>query len=209
MFSKTGIKENTNTLICGSAGSGKTCVLINFIMTCSGTFDKIYLCCSCNEPIYDLLKKNYLIEVFTIEDFPTIDEFEYSSSETSPKYLVVFDCIIPPDFMDKIQGYFGDGCQKNITIMYLSQCYQSTPKIFRDQLQYLILTSIPRKIHLKIILEEYKKTGLTIDTILDVYKSIKENNTDNLLEFLKIDLKECCPKNKKLSRNFLEYLTFE
>ena len=85
------IKENTQTLICGKAGSGKTNMLMNYIILHDGIFDNIYVCCdSPDEPLYELLKSyGDNIKVLRPDSFPEIDEFEYTSSHNSPKYLIV------------------------------------------------------------------------------------------------------------------------
>lgn len=223
IYPTTGIKQCTRSLYCGLSGSGKTNALMQFIHASNGVFDKIFLCYKTDEPFYDFLihelKPDGLIEVFkSVESFPNVDEFDDEATyvnrkEKPPRYLIIFDdcindCKIGKN-NQKMRNYFTYGRKKCLTIVFLSQSYFQTDKFFRDQMNYLILTSIASNKDLKTIVREYSLGGLTVDVILSAYQFIKENDTDNNLDFLKIDLNGDCPKEKKLSRNFLDYINYE
>lgn len=221
IYPKTGIKQNSRSLICGLSGSGKTNCLMQFIIECNGLFDKIYLCYKTDETFYDLLidqlKVDDLIEVFkSVESFPDVNTFDDESlyvnrKEKPPRYLVIFDdCVneIGKQNLTKIKDYFCYGRKKGLTIMFLTQSYYSTNKFVRQQMNNLMLTSVASNKDLKAILKEYSLGTLTVDHLMRAYEFIKDNDTDNNLDFLKITL-DNCPKDKKLSKNFLEYLNFE
>lgn len=223
IYPKTGIKQNSRSLYCGLSGSGKTNAVMQFIIECNGLFDKIYLCYKTDEPFYELLidqlKQDDLIEVFkSVESFPDVDTFEDESAyvarkEKPPRYLIIFDdcindCKIGKNNF-KMRQFFTYGRKKCLNIMFLTQSYFQTEKFFRDQMNYLILTSIASNKDLKAILREYSLGDLTVDHLLLAYNFVKSNDVDNDLDFLKVDLHGNCPKDKKLSKNFLEYLNFE
>jgi len=219
----TGIKINSRSLICGLAGSGKTNCLMQFILTCNGVFDKIYLCYKTDEPFYELLidqlKKDDLIEVFkTVESFYDVNYFEDEENflkrkETPPRYLVIFDDCINDckkgKLNFKMREFFTYGRKKCLTIFFLAQSYYQTEKYFRDQMNYLILTSIASNKDLKAILKEYQLGNLSVDLFLKAFKWIKDQDKENDLDFMKIDLHGNCSDDKKISRNFIEFLPME
>lgn len=218
---RTGMKEKTRSLLCGLSGSGKTNALMQYITACSGIFDKVYLCYKTDEPFYDFLidelKKDDLIAVYkSVESFPDVSEFgdasEYKrQKEKPPKYLVIWDdCVQDVDKknLTKIKKYFTYGRKKGLTMMFLTQSYYSTDKFVRQQMNYLILTSIASNKDLKAILKEYSLGDLTVDHLLEAYRHIKDNDKTNDLDFMKIAL-DACPIDKKVSKNFHEYILFE
>lgn len=197
------IKENTQTLICGKAGSGKTNMLMNYIILHDGIFDNIYVCSdSPDEPLYELLKSyGDNIKVLRPDSFPEIDEFEYTSSHNSPKYLIVFDCVNTTNKNNhrKIASYICDGRGKNMTIMYLSHIYSGTEVLFR-QLDNLILLSDLCKRDIRAICSDY----------VPEFHPNKDNFKS--LDFIKIDsyrLYTCHELNSILTKQFLEYINSE
>ena len=220
---RTQMKEKTRSLICGLSGTGKTNALMQYIVACSGIYDKIYLCFKTDEPFYeclvDELKKDDLIAVYkSVESFPEVDEFADASEykrqkEKPPKYLIIFDdclndCKIGKNNL-KMRKYFTYGRKKCLTIFFLSQSYYQTEKFYRDQMNYILLTSIASSKDLGRITKEYSLGSLTDEVITSAYKMVKENDKDNELDFLKIDLHGNTPANRKLSKNFDQFIEYE
>jgi hypothetical protein len=223
IYPKTGMKRCTRALYCGLSGSGKTNGLMQYIEACEDVFDKIYLCYKTDEPFYDLLidqlTPDGLIEVFkTVESFPSVNDFPDESQfvknkERVPNILIIFDdclsdCKIGKNNL-KMREFFTYGRKKCLNIAFLTQSYFQTEKYFRDQMNYLILTSIASDKDLKRICNEYGLGKISPEVLMDAYELIKTNDVDNDLDFLKIDLHGNCPIEHKLSRNFLDYLQIE
>jgi hypothetical protein len=164
--------------------------------------------------LVDQLKEDDLIEVHrSVSSFPEVNTFEdYTAykrrKEKAPKYLVIFDdCINDTDKKSrhKIAEYFTFGRKKNLTICFLSQSYFQTDIFFRKQMNYLILTGISSNSDLKSIVKEYELGKISANVLLNIYEWIKDNDVEDDLDFMKIDLSKC-PINKKVSKNFTEYI---
>ena len=132
-------------LIIGSSGSGKTNLLTNFIYNEGGiTFKKLYvLSKSIHQPVYIKLKEYYnkieeklkttIAYFFTnCDDLPSLDE-------CYPNSLIVFDdCLMGKQ--DKIKDYFIRSRHKNISCIYLSQCFVKVDRqVIRNNINFICI----------------------------------------------------------------------
>lgn len=168
-------------LICGSSGSGKTNMLLDLIHRTSGTFKNIIICCrSKEEPLYQYLENKIpdgltFIEVSEPEDYPELDNIE-------PQTLMVFDDLILEKDQSRIGEFFIRGRKKMISCIYISQSYFKTPKIIRQQCNYIVLKKINSNRDLSLILADFP-----LDVSLDELKSIYMSCSKGIEQFLMID----------------------
>lgn len=210
----TGIKLNSRILFLGASGSGKTNALIQYLLETSkpkkGTFKHIFLCYKTDEPLYDMLKEelgpNFITCYKSVAEFP--DAQQFADHPEDEHYLVIFDdCINDKDKVSrkKMADYFTYGRKKHITCCFLAQSYYSTDKFFRQQMTYMIITSINSIKDLKAILKEYQIGKIQLSQIVSMFEKATDKTEDpDDLPFFKMDLNSC-PLNKKFSKNFLEY----
>lgn len=129
-------------LIVGSSGSGKTTLLLNFIYERLIPYSYLYVFSKSFE------QDNYqdLMDVFNDVEASLKKKiaYFYSScdeiiplSECKPNSLIVFDdCVL--ENQDIIKEYFVMGRHKNISCIYLSQCYSKVDKqLIRNNLNML------------------------------------------------------------------------
>jgi len=205
----TGISINTRILICGASGSGKSNALMNYLLLTSepknGTFAHIFLVYKVEEPLYEFLKdklKDKITLMKGLDKFPSVQEFPEKNKE---KYLCVFDDVVndkSKENIKKLNEYFAYSRKKNITCIFLTQSYFSTLKFLRENINYIILTSIKSTKDLKAICREYLQGDITVEKL----KAMYEYATKEQLNFLKIDMSAATSQDKKYSKNFTDYL---
>ena len=127
-------------LIIGSSGSGKTTLLLNFIYDRLIPYNHLYIFSkSLEQNAYKNLQKRFKniesklevnISTFSCDEIVPL-------SECKPNSLVVFDdCILAKQ--DIIKEYFVMGRHKNISCIYLSQCYSKVDmQLIRNNLNML------------------------------------------------------------------------
>ncbi len=213
----TGIAINSRMLLAGASGTGKSNALMNYILKTSepknGTFKHIFLCCKIlNEPLYEYLKEQLEddITIFkSVAEFPQASVFpDQADKKKKDYYLLIFDdCVNDKSKEDvkKINEFFAYGRKKNCTILYLSQSYFMTPKFIRENIGYVILTSISSNKDLKRITAEYSFGDIDSHDIAELFNIATRKNNPSDLPFFKINLNNVS-NNKKFSRNFTDYL---
>ena len=212
----TGMPLHQHILICGSTGSGKSNTLQNYIYLTSlpdetkGTYKKIFFCCMKEEPFNRFLKdqlKDDIVFYQGLSFFPSVDEFPDLSEKNKDNFLVIFDDVVNEKStasLNKIKQYFTYARSKGITCIFLTQSYFDTNLFVRKNISWVILCGISSNKDLIRILKEHN-LDLTKDQLLNMYNYAKEPRKKDEINFLKICCYEC-PKNKRFSRNFLDYL---
>ena len=192
-------------LVVAPSGSGKSNFITNLItLFCKGvgTFDNIYIFCkSKDEPLYQYLadRSKGLIEIHEdLKDLPAINDLNQCKQT-----LIIFD-----DFVTSIkqhstiQEYFIRGRKRNCSIMYLSQSYYGTPKLIRQNINYLVILKLGGTRDINSILRECS-IGLTKDELLYMYKEATKNKFDVFI----INLDKS--GNDRYRNNFKNYFNLE
>jgi DNA polymerase III delta prime subunit len=210
----TGMPLSQHFLLCGSTGSGKTNTLLNYLRETSrngGVFTKIFMCVQkLEEPnrfLKSKLSDEFLTMVFDVKDVPDVREFPDLSKHNNKQWLIIFDdCITESDKnkKKKILDFFVFGRSKGCTVVYLSQSYFQTPIFIRKQMSFVLLCSAKAKDR-KRILSDIASGDEEPEVLEKMYEFAKEDENPRTPSFLKICTYEC-PKDKKYSRNFIEYL---
>lgn len=216
----TGMPIQQHILICGSTGSGKTNCLLNLVAKSSigdkPQYTKMYLVYKTHEPLYQMLEDE-LGDALVLcrggvnnEAFPDVDEFKDNDKKNQEQTLVVLDdCIADTDkkSTNKIQRYYTYARKKGITLVYLSQSYFATPIFLRKNSSWVILCGIRGTRDLRAILSNYQMDEDTfhLEVMQKMYTYCKTKKSETDIPFMKLCTYEC-PTNKKISRNFLEYL---
>ena len=212
-FKQTQINLSSRLLLCGGTGSGKSNLLINYIVRASepSTFHKIVVCYKEAEPLYQMLEEKLgsQIEFYTSpSQLPKLEEIRVDSDkkplQSSDNLLVVID-----DWVDQASkypilfDYFLRSRKYGITLLFITQDFYKVPKFFRSQLTYILLLKMSGKRDTKLVLSD-NLLGVDIDTLYSMYeKSVKEK-----FDFFKIDVTSGEP-NKKYSHNFDGFFKLE
>lgn len=204
-FDQTQMKINSRTIICGSSGSGKTSVLLNYIALCKNTFHQIWICTKQHEPLYELLydtmKKTGRVHILynELSKLPPVDSIREKKEDQT---LVVFDDYVSDKKAMKgslIGDYFIRGRKQNVTCIWLTQSYFDTPKLYRSQMQYVILLKISSFRDLRLIFSDFQ-FGDDKEAIVRIYNEA----TGQFPNFLKISIDEQ-DLDRKFSKNFTDF----
>jgi hypothetical protein len=193
------------SLVVAPSGSGKSNFITNLIsLFCKGkgTFDSIFIFCkSRDEPLYQFLgdKSKGLIEVHEdLEKLPALNELKPSEQS-----LIIFD-----DFITDIKKfpvtseYFIRGRKRGCTLMFLGQSYYNTPKIIRQNINYLVVLKLGGTRDVNSILRECS-IGLTKEQLLSMYKEATREKFDVFI--INLDKNT----NERYRHNFLNYFQVE
>lgn len=212
----TGMKIDSRILVCGASGSGKTNALMNYIFQSStpkdGTFKHIFLCYKTVEPLYTFLIDKLEDDITTfrsLNEFPNCENFPDQKEKSKDKYLLIFDDCINDDSkqdIKKINEFFAFGRKKALTIMFLSQSYFKTAIFIRQNIGYVLLTSIASKKDLARITKEYSFGEVDATDIANLFDVATQKEDESDMPFFKIDLNNV-KMDVKFSRNFTEYLS--
>jgi hypothetical protein len=211
----TGMAIHKHILFCGSTGSGKSVSLMNYIYLSAlprrGTYKNIFFVYKTEESLYKYLKselKEKILFIRGLEHLPECQEFEDGSADNTDSYLVIFDdCINDRDksAVKKVNDYFTFGRKKNITLCFLTQSYFQTNIFIRQQVSFVILNGIKNSGDLTRILKDYAVGDISKEQMNRMYEYCKEEREEDEINFMKICTYQCA-KDKKFSRNFLDYL---
>jgi hypothetical protein len=188
------------------SGSGKSNFITNLItLFCkgtTGTFDNIYIFCkSKDEALYQYLadKSKGLIEIHEdLKDLPAINDLK-----TCKQTLIIFDDMVTDIKKHPlISEYFIRGRKKSASIMFLSQSYYNTPKIIRQNVNYLIILKLGGTRDVNAILRE-ASVGLSKDELLYMYNTATKEKFNVFI----INLEKS--SNERYRMNFLNYFKIE
>ncbi len=213
----TDIALNSRVLIVGGSGTGKTNLIINYLIESSrpkkGTFYEVILVYKTDEVLYQMLKNQFKDKLITYKDIKDVPEAESwedmmtKDPEDRLERLIIFDDFVADKdrkTIDKLKKYCEFGRKKGLTQFYLTQSYYETNSFMRLQMNYILLLNLPNLRNLKMIISGF---GLNIDVedLLDMINYATEEKFD----FFKLNLNASCPKNKKYSVGFLDFFEFD
>lgn len=191
------IKIPFRMLIVAASGGGKTNLLLDLISRMSDTFEQIDLCVkNKHEPLYEYLEEKIPqgLNIYEgIENIPPLDK-----ADKSVQKLIVFDDMVNED-QKLIQEYFIRSRKLNYCCAYLSQSYYKTPKLIRQNINYLAILKLSSIRDLKRILSEYN-LGVDIDQLKNYYLKATESKMSCLV--VDIDAGD----GERFRKNFIEQI---
>jgi len=178
-------------MVVGASGSGKTQTAMNIVLGMNA-FTHLYLYVKDpEESIYKYLidtftkvgsklKKNCITFSNSLADCPSIEEFD--ANETN---LVIFDDMMLENKKDlkKAEEIYVRGRRQNVSALWITQSYYETPKIIRQNVNYVWVIKIQSVADLNRMCREYQldKTPQQLLALYQVTRSTKNS-------FLLIDL---------------------
>ena len=165
-------------LICTASGGGKTNFLMNLIYEMNQTFHKIIIITKEEEALYTHMvdKLKPAVEIHYGGKVP-----EFEKMDKGENGLVVFDDMILTK-NNKIGEMFIRGRKLGYSSIYISQSFFGTPKLIRQNVNYVALGRGMIKRDLRLVLSEFS-VNLSIDELEQIYNDI----TKEPMQFIMID----------------------
>lgn len=192
-------------LVNAPSGSGKSNFVTNLISLFSkgkGTFDDIYIICkSRDEPLYKFLEEKGKGKIRVEEDLkelPPINEFK----PYQPSLLIFDDMITDTRAFPKIEEAFIRGRKRGCSMLFLTQSYYATPKIIRQNINYLVILKIGGLKDINAILRE-----CAVDVDKELLLKMYNISTKKKLDCFIINLDKS--GNERYRHNFLKYFRIE
>jgi len=170
--------------IIAPSGSGKTNLLLNLIeLFCvgEGTFQTITIITrNKDEELYRWLESmsDQIIIKEGLNNIPKLDKFDKELN-----HLVVFDDLVLEKDLSSVCQYYIRARKLNVSVMFLSQTFFGTPKIIRNNCNYMGLLKLSGNREVNMILSEFG-LGVTKEQLFSIY----EFATREKLQPLLIDL---------------------
>ena len=200
-YEETFIDLNSRVLICGGSGVGKTNSLIQYIYKTPDTFSKIIVVYKETEPLYEMLRDGIKkgIEFYTdLGKLGNIEKIRDGLDKDQEVLLVIDDWINEVHKYPNVGDIFTRGRKKGITTFFLTQSFFKTPKLLRQQMNYLLLFKMSSQKDINLILGEFG--GKDPEEIRKIYKDA----TKEKLNFLKINTSNA-NMNIKFSKNWTNF----
>lgn len=178
MYEQHKIEISMRMLICTSSGGGKSNFLLNMIYQMSNTFHKIIIITKEEERLYSHLLDR-LKDGVEIHYGGSVPEFERMPKGENG--LVVFDDMVLTK-NNKIGEMFIRGRKLGYSSVYITQSFFSSPKLIRQNVNYIALGRGMIKRDLRLVLSEFS-INLSIDQLEDLYNMI----TKIPMQFMLID----------------------
>jgi len=189
---------------------------MNFIHRTSqgkGTYNHIFLVCKKMEAFNRFLQDELGRGITIITDLSKVpkvrESFEELSDKNNKSYLFIFDdCISDKGKIGSVfEEYFTYGRAYGLQCIFLSQSYFQTNIYIRKQCSWIILCGIRSNGDLNRILNDHSFGDINAEQMIRIYEYCKEEdpNDPDDISFMKICTFQC-PKNKKISRNWLDYI---
>jgi hypothetical protein len=165
-------------LINCASGGGKSNLFCNLLYEMNNTFHKIIIVSKAEEPLYDMLQKKLKnISIHYEGNMPEITKMSKGQNG-----LIVFDdMVLTPN--NKIGEIFIRGRKLGYSSIYISQSFYGTPKIIRQNVNYIWLGKGMSKRDLRLILSEFAM-GISVDNLERIYNDL----TKESMNFMMLDL---------------------
>jgi len=165
-------------LINCASGGGKSNLTLNILYEFHNTFHRIIIVSKASEPLYDYLQekiKNQL-DIYYQGMVPEIEKMEEGKNG-----LIIFDDMVLTH-NNKIGEMFIRGRKLGYSCIYISQSFFGTPKIIRQNVNYVWLGRGMNKRDLRLILSEFS-IGLSVNQLETIYNDLTREN----MNFMMID----------------------
>ncbi len=166
-------------LVCCSSGSGKSNYVMNLLYEFHNTFHRLIIITKAPEPLYTMLEKKLKdrVEIYYEGNMP-----EFEKLEPDQNGLIIFDdMVLTPD--KRIGEMFVRGRKLEYSSIYISQSFFETPKIIRQNVNYVALGKGINRRNLRMILSEYS-ISLSVDELEQIYFT----TTKEHMHFMMLDL---------------------
>ena len=176
-----GIELPFRALVCSGSGSGKTNLILNLLYQMDDTFHSIIIVSKAQEPLYDAVaKKLKNVQIFYDGAVPSIDSL--TKLDPSQNGLLLFDdMVLTPN--STIQEVYIRGRKLHYSSIYISQSFYQTPKIIRQNLNYIWLGRSITKRDIRMILAD-SGVPMSVDELERIYSTLTKDN----MNFMLIDL---------------------
>ena len=210
-FDYHGLKIPSRHLLVGGSGTGKTSLLLNIIKAFSdksknkkgiGTFKNVYVFCkSDDEPIYNYMK-SLSPQIHIYEGLSKLDLKKFQ--EKGEQNLVVFDDLVLEKDQKTIEQLYirGRKLGGGVTVFYLTQSFFLTPKVIRNNCNYMWILKLAGQREVNIIMREFA-LGINKETLMRIY----DYATKEKLMPLMVDLE--APAEQRFRKGIFEPITID
>jgi len=158
------------------SGGGKSNLMCNILFEMYNTFHKIIIVSKAQEPLYDnLMDKLKNVEIYYEGIIPEIEKMEEGNNG-----LIIFDDMVLTK-NNKIGEMFIRGRKLGYSSIYISQSFFGTPKIVRQNVNYVWLGKGMNRRDLRLILSEFSLGLITIDELEKIYNDITRVNMNFMM----------------------------
>jgi len=170
-------------LICTASGGGKSNFALNLIHLMSNTFTKIIICTREPEPLYQHLESqlNSKNQQNVFIHYGNGDIPNFTKMNKGENGLIIYDDLVLSK-NNAISEMFIRGRKLGFSSIYISQSYFATPKLIRQNVNYVSLGRGITKRDLRLILSDFP-IPLSIDQLERYYNDI----TRNAMSFILLD----------------------